>query len=440
MDHYQLTAVQAADALRSGEIGIEAYIKSCLERTKEFEEQIRAWAFWDPEFILAQAREADRIRQSGRGIGSLHGLPIGVQDLFDTKGMPSAAGTPIHGGRSPVTDATTVSLLRQAGAIIAGKTATAEVGAGAPGPTCNPHDGKRSPGGSGGAAAVASYMVPLAVGSQADADIITSASFCGVVGYVPSQGLVSRYRMLKMSPRFDRVGVFARDIGDAALLVQALMAYDDRDPVMQPRGRADLTAVAASEPPGPLRLACVRTAAWSEAAEDPTREAFDELVEHLGDHGTVIELSDAFREVTEWFKTIYLAELAHAMGPTYDEAGDKLSDGLREKIEAGRAVSAVDYQRAVERIDGTGRVIGDVLADYDAILTPAALGEATQDLETTGDPAFGMPWSFCGLPALSLPLLQGPAGLPVGVQMIAGPFDDARLLRNGRWLVNSVEE
>ena len=245
--------------------------------------------------------------------------------------------------------------------------------------------------------------------------------------------------MLKLSPTLDRVGVFGRSVADVALLAQAMMGFDDRDTAMSLRARADLTGLVGSEPPVKLHFACVKTTAWDKA-EPATLEAFGELVDHLGDRAAMIELSDALERVEGWFRTVQLAELAHSIAPAYEAGRDKLSEGLCKLIDEGQSISAHDYLHAVDRMTATGSVIDDVLADYDAILTPAALGEAPKGLASAGDPVLSEIWSYCGLPAISLPILQGPAGLPLGVQMIAGRFDDARLLRNASWLLQSVEE
>ena len=441
MDYSDLTINEAARAIRDGEVSSVEFTQSCLERIDAHEKEIQAWIHLDPEHALTQAGEADRIRQAGHPLGPLHGIPIGVKDLFDTKDMPAEAGSPLHAGRTPVKDAHVVSLLRQAGAIIMGKTVTTELGTYTPGKTHNPHDSKRTPGGSssGSAAAVASFMVPGAIGTQTNGSVIRPASYCGVYGYVPSRGLLSRYRLLKLSSTLDRIGVFGRTVEDVAMLARPMMSYDGRDPAMQPRARPDLTGGVASEPPVKLHFACIRTSAWDEAAPE-TEEAFGELVEHLGDHADLLDLSDAFREVHDWFDTVYLSELADSMAPVFDDGRDKMSDQLCGMIEQGQKILAGDYLHALDRMNATGKVLDDIFADYDGILTPSAAGEAPEGLESTGNPIFSTIWSYCGLPALSLPLLQGPNDLPVGVQLLTGHLDDARLMRNGAWLARSIEE
>jgi len=235
----KMSAVFAAAAIRGGKITSEELVRACLDRIAEIEETVRAWVYLDHEYAIKQAQDADKKLKSGKSVGPLHGLPVGIKDIFDTADMPTENGTVLHAGRQPGEDATAVSLLREAGAIIMGKTVTTELAVYAPGKTTNPHDSKRTPGGSssGSAAAVAAFMVPLAIGTQTNGSVIRPASYCGVYGFKPTYGRISRYGVLKQSRVLDQVGVFARSIEDAALVTQQLMAYDNKDPDVKPTGR-----------------------------------------------------------------------------------------------------------------------------------------------------------------------------------------------------------
>jgi Asp-tRNA(Asn)/Glu-tRNA(Gln) amidotransferase A subunit family amidase len=243
---------------------------------------------------------------------------VGVKDIFDTIDMPTENGTVLHAGRHPGHDATAVALLREAGAVIMGKTVTTELAVYAPGKTRNPHDPERTPGGSssGSAAAVAACMVPFAVGTQTNGSIIRPASYCGVVGYKPTHGLISRHGVLQQSQPLDQVGVFARTIEDAALIAEQLMAFDDRDPDMRPRARPNLIKMVAEQPPVPPRLAFVKTPVWDQADEE-TRRAFVELVEHLGEHVGPFELPEMFNDAVTWHRTIMEADLAKSFEREY---------------------------------------------------------------------------------------------------------------------------
>jgi Asp-tRNA(Asn)/Glu-tRNA(Gln) amidotransferase A subunit family amidase len=443
MDTEALIWASAADAARSicdGMLSSEELVQACLERIREVEPRVHAWAFLDEDHALAQARAADNLKRQGRPIGPLHGVPVGVKDIFDTADMPTEYGSVLYAGRTPSRDAAAVAMLRAAGAVIMGKTVTTEFATYTPGKTRNPHDPERTPGGSssGSAAAVAAGMVPLALGSQTNGSVIRPAAFCGVLGFKPTHGLIPRHGMLTLSRTLDQVGVFARTIQDLALLAGQLVGYDERDPDTRPRARIPFAEVAAEEPPLPPMFAFVKTPHW-ERTDKETKEAFGELIDHLGDRVEEVELFPSAIEAWQWHATIMEAEMAANLEREWKEGRDRLSDSLRAQLERGREVRAVDYQRAVGRIRPIHESFVELFEQrYDAILTPAASGTAPKDLASTGDPSFCTLWTLCGMPAVSLPLLQGTNGLPLGVQLV-GPRDgDARLLRTARWLAGAV--
>lgn len=439
-DLTQVSAAEAAEAIRTGRIASEELVRACLDRVRDLEERIGAWAYLDPEHALSQARARDLERKEGRALGPLHGIPVGVKDIFDTLDMPTEDGTVLHAGRQPTEDATAVALLRQAGAVIMGKTVTTELAVFSPGKTRNPHDPERTPGGSssGSAAAVAAGMVPLAIGTQTNGSVIRPASYCGVYGFKPTYGLIPRHRVLQQSRPLDQVGVFARSVGDAALVAEPLIGFDDRDPDTRPRARPGLVETAAEEPPFPPRLAFVKTPMWERAEED-TKAAFAELVEHLGEHVQEFELPGAFDDAVAWHRTIMEADLARSFEREYARGKDNLSSTLCEMIERGQQVLAVEYNRAVGQIPVLNRLLDGIFEWHDAILTPATTGEAPRGLQSTGSPIFCTIWTFCGLPALSLPLLQGAHGMPIGAQLVGPRGDDARLLRTALWLARFLE-
>jgi Asp-tRNA(Asn)/Glu-tRNA(Gln) amidotransferase A subunit family amidase len=335
MNLVHITASQAAEAIRAGKMTSEELVGACLGHIAAIEDRIGAWAHLDPDLALQQARDADLARQEGRALGPLHGVPVGVKDIFETTDMPTEDGTVLHAGRQAGQDATAVALLREAGAVIMGKTVTNELAVYAPGKTRNPHDPERTPGGSssGSAAAVAACMVPFAVGTQTNGSIIRPASYCGVVGYKPTHGLISRHGVLQQSRLLDQVGVFARTIEDAALIAEQLMAFDDRDPDMRPRARPKLGETVADQPPIPPRLAFVKTPVW-EHADEETRRAFVELVEHLGEHVGPFELPEMFNDAVTWHRTIMEADLAKSFEREYARGKDQLSATLRESSTA----------------------------------------------------------------------------------------------------------
>jgi Asp-tRNA(Asn)/Glu-tRNA(Gln) amidotransferase A subunit family amidase len=435
-----LSASDAARLIRDGVISSEQLVEACLARVREADTQVQAWAFLDPDYALEQARAADAWRREGRPTGPLHGVPVAVKDIIDTADMPTENGSVLCAGRTPSRDATVVSMLRGAGAVILGKTVTTEFATYAPGKTRNPHDPGHTPGGSssGSAAAVAAGMVPLALGSQTNGSTIRPAAFCGVLGFKPTYGLIPRHGMLTLSRTLDHVGLFARTVEDLALLAEQLVGCDERDPDTRPRARIPFVEVAAEEPPLPPMLAFVKTPHW-ERADEETKEGFAELHQHLGDRVEEVELLPSAAEAWEWHRTIMEAEMAANLEREWEQGRDRLSESLRAQLERGRAVPALDYQRAVARIRPMYESFVDLFEQrYDAILTPAAPGTAPRGLASTGDPSFCTLWTLCGMPAVSLPLLQGTNGLPLGVQLV-GPRDgDARLLRTARWLAARV--
>ena len=439
--HNWLSATDAARAIADGALTSEQLVEACLERVREADPQVQAWAHLDLEHARKQARASDEQRREGRPTGPLHGVPIGIKDIIDTGDLPTEDGTPLHAGRTPDRDATVVAMLRQAGAVILGKTVTTECAYFHPGKTRNPHNPEHTPGGSssGSAAAVAAGMVPLALGSQTNGSTIRPAAYCGVYGFKPTHGLMPRGGMLRLSRTLDHVGLFARTLEDIALLAEQLAGYDERDPDTRPRARPPFVATLAGEPPLPPRFAFVRGPAW-DRVEAETAEAFDELAQTLGDEAMKpLELPEAARDAMGWHRTIMEAEMAANLDLEWERGREQLSAALRALLERGRAASALEYQRAVARIPLLNAEFEAVFDRVDALLTPAAPGSAPRGLDSTGDPSFCTLWTLCGMPAISLPLMRGANGLPLGVQLVGRRGDDARLLRTARWLVKTLQ-
>lgn len=434
-----LSATDAARAIADGALTSEQLVEACLARVREIDPQVQAWAYLDHEHALTQARARDEERRDGRATGPLHGVPVGIKDIIDTGDMPTEDGTVLHAGRTPAEDATVVAKLRAAGVIVLGKTVTTECAYFSPGKTRNPHDPGHTPGGSssGSAAAVAAGMVPVALGSQTNGSTIRPASFCGVVGFKPTHGLVSRGGIMKLSRTLDHVGLFARSIEDIALLAEELVAHDPVDPDTRPRARIPFVATAAQEPPLPPVFAFVKTPLWERVADD-AKEAFAELVSALGERVVEAELPESSRSALDWHRTIMEAEMAASLDLEWEKGRDRLSEPLRALLERGREVRAFDYQQALSRIALLNEGFEEIFERCDAILTPAAPGTAPEGLGSTGDPAFCTLWTLCGMPALSLPIMQGANGLPLGVQLVGQRERDARLLRTARWLARQT--
>lgn len=435
-----LSAAQAGQRIRDGVLSSEELVGSCLERIRETDANIQAWAFLDEEHARTQARAADEARRSGKPVGPLCGIPVGIKDIFDTSDMPTENGTPLHRGRTPRKDAAAVAMLRAAGAVILGKTVTTECAYFHPGKTRNPHNSEHTPGGSssGSAAAVAAGMVPLAIGSQTNGSVIRPAAFCGAYGFKPTHGLVPRTGALLLSRALDHVGWFSRSLEDLALMAEVLVGWDEGDPDTRPRARVPFRDVAAEEPPVEPMLALIKTPHWERMDAD-AKDAFAELAQALGERIEEVDLAPSSALAWEVHTTIMETEMAANLEREWDKGAKRLSAKLRSLIERGRETRAVDYLRAVRAIPRMQESFDDLFMQrYDAILTPAAPGTAPKGLGSTGDPSFCTLWTLVGLPAISLPLMQGANGLPLGVQLVGRRGYDARLMRTARWLVEKL--
>jgi len=437
---YALSVVDAARLIRERAISSEQYVSACLGRIREVEKDVQAWAFVDPEYALEQARGADRWRADGNPLGALHGVPVGIKDIIDTADMPTENGSVLHAGRTPSRDASVVAMLRGAGAVVMGKTVTTEFASGASGKTRNPHNAAHTPGGSssGSAAAVAAGMVPLAVGSQTGGSVIRPAAYCGVYGVKPTHGLIPRHGMWRLSRWLDDVGLFARSLDDLALGLEETVGYDERDPDTRPRARVPYRAVLAEAPPVTPMLAFVRTPRWDRVDAD-AQEAFVELARHLGAQLEEVELP-SLESAWDWHAAVMDSEMAVSFTHEWDKGRERLSPRLRARLERGRERRANEYLSALRGVAELQATLTELFEQrYDAILTPPATGTAPAGLESTGDPMFCAVWTLCGVPAVTLPLMQGANGLPLGVQLVGARHGDARLLRTARWLVEAVQ-
>jgi Asp-tRNA(Asn)/Glu-tRNA(Gln) amidotransferase A subunit family amidase len=436
-----LTATAAAAEMSRGALKAEDYARACLDRVVEVEPRVQAFIHLDPEHVLAQARALDDARLHGRPMGPLHGLPVGIKDIIDTADYPTECGSAAMTGRQPSRDAAVVTRLRAAGAIIFGKTVTTEVAYRQPGKTRNPHDPERTPGGSssGSAAAVAASMLPLAIGSQTAGSVIRPASYCGVFGMKPSHGLISRTGVMLHSHKLDHLGVYGRTLADVALIMDVVAGYDPDDPDSRPVASPAFARAATEAPPVTPTLAFVRTPMWDKA-EAETQAAFEELVAALGACVHLVDLPEPFAGAWDAHRTIMMTDMAHRHADLVARGGDANSEPLRKQVADGKNIPAVTYLAALDDADRYAAGLGDLFTYYDAILTPAATGVAPKGLGWTGDPVFNALWTLTGLPAISLPLLQGESGMPMGVQLVGARGHDARLLRTANWLVNTLAE
>ena len=433
------SAIEIVEAIKKGEISSEELAKTYIKQIKKKEKDIEAFEFFDEELVLTQAKKLDALHQAGQH-GELHGIPIGVKDIFDTVDMPTEDGTEIHKNNPSLNDCTVVSKLKQAGAIIMGKTVTTELAYYSPGKTKNPHDLSRTPGGSssGSAAAVASHMVPLAVGSQTNGSVIRPASYCGVVGYKPTKGLISRHLVMQISRTLDQVGIFANSIEDAALISEQLIGYDKQDPDTSLNPKPKLLNASREKPPMEPLFAYIKLPFMNKLDEDAS-EGFQEVKEELKGQLDEVELPAGFGKIPQWHKIIMESDMAASFSKEYKQSKSKLSDKIIEAIERGMKYTSVEYNNALSQIDIANAYFKQFFHDYDAILTPSANGEAPKGLNSTGDPIFSTVWTYCGMPSINLPLLQGKNKLPIGIQLVSSLYDDERLFRNGTWLTSKIK-
>jgi len=417
-DLRRLGAAEAARLIAAGDLSSAALVAACLERITEREETVRAWAHLDARAALAQARARDA--EPPRG--PLHGVPVGVKDIVDTADLPTERGSAIHAGRRPGADAACVARLRAAGAVILGKTVTTEFAYFSPGPTRNPADPARTPGGSssGSAAAVADAMVPVAIGSQTAGSVIRPAAFCGTLGLKPTRGLVDLTGVMALSGNLDTLGWFARDTEDLALL-GTVLADEWPD---------------AGEASGAPAFALARTPWWDRADAD-AQGAVTRAAGRLAAAGASVrdlDLPARFAALPEAQEALMAFDMARSLAHEREHHADELSDVLRAFLERGDTIGRAVAGDAVALGAECRALLAEHLEPGETLLVPAVSGEPPGfDDGVTGDPLFCRAWTLLGVPALSVPGATGSRGAPVGVQFVAPARGDAALVAAGAW-------
>ena len=436
-----LSANELVDKLKVGEITCVEVCKSYLERIKKFEKNVKAWVYIDHKTLLEKASEKDDYRKSGKPLGPLHGLPIGVKDIIGTEDMPTECGTVLRKGMPESSDAEVVNLLKISGAIIMGKTVTTELAYFDPGKTTNPHDETRTPGGSssGSAAAVAAYMTPLSIGSQTKGSIIRPASYCGVVGYKPSFGLISRNGVLKQSSKLDHIGVFGKNVLDVALLAKVLIKKDlyDKDTIHY--SADNMIDECKKGPHFDPKFIFYKTKSWNKIDRD-SQKAFEYLIKKFKKNIEVFDEPSYFKDIHHHHQVIHETDMANSFQKFYKQSKKKLGKNLIEAIERGMKYSAKQYTEAVDFMEQSYRSYSEVFEDYHGVLTPSSTGVADKGLKSTGSPEFCTIWTYMGLPSISLPLLTGQNNLPLGVQLVGDKLDDSRFLGTANWLEKNCKD
>lgn len=434
-----LSAFEAVSKIKEGSLSSVDLVKACLAKINESDGQIKAWAFIDADAAIQQAEALDDIRRRGYATGPLHGVPVGLKDIVDTMDMPTENGSSIFDGRQPEKDAGLVERLKEAGAVIMGKTVTTEMAFMHPSKTHNPHNLAHTPGGSssGSAAAVAAFHVPLAVGTQTNGSVIRPASYCGTYGFKPTRGSISRRGVLQTSKSLDQVGVFARTMQDAALLGDVLSSYDPADPLSFARPRCSSLDGYGAEVPIEPDLVWLDMP-YDDRIADDAREGFDELVDALDGHIERIPAPDSFFNLVESQRIIHQYEYVHHLDEVISTRFDDLSDTLQAIVKSGQSISDDHYAEAIGYMDAAVDFFDTFFHDYDAVVAPSAAGQAPLMEVGTGDPIFSTIWNLCGLPCLTLPLLVGADELPIGVQLIGARERDDRLFRTAHWMEKTL--
>jgi Asp-tRNA(Asn)/Glu-tRNA(Gln) amidotransferase A subunit family amidase len=431
---HELGASEAARRIRAGALSPSNLVASCLKRAEAVEPMVGAWVRLDRDAAARVAVQRDIEAREGRFMGPLHGVPVALKDIFDSAGLPTTSGAPAWATRTPTLDATSVARLRGAGAVPMGKLATTPFAFLDPSATRNPWNPEHTPGGSssGPAAAVAARMVPLALGSQTVGSVLRPAAYCGVVGFKPTHGRISAAGVLALAASLDHVGVFARRVEDCALALSLLAGADPADPRSSPMPPDDyLAALAAPAPPRVGVLAALIARATPEMAKH--LEAILRGLEGAGARLVDVELPGSFPSLREAGDTVLAVEAAHAHAPLYAAHAGEYPPRIKELIERGRAVSGPQYLSAQDARRSAGDDLNAVARRHDVLLAPTVGAPAPRGLAATGDPGFCAPFTFAGLPAISLPTGVDPSGLPLAVQLIGASWGESRLLAASAW-------
>jgi aspartyl-tRNA(Asn)/glutamyl-tRNA(Gln) amidotransferase subunit A len=429
---WALTAREAAELVAAGQVSARELVQAALDRVEQLEPSVRAWARLDPERALEEATRLDQRLHRGERAGPLHGVPVGVKDIIYTRGLETSAGSPLLQGFVPTEDATVVARLREAGAVVLGKTVTTQFAFLDPGPTRNPWKLEHTPGGSssGSAAAVACGMVPAGLGTQTVGSILRPAAYCGIVGLKPTYGRVSRHGIVPLSWTLDHPGPLVRTVEDAALLLEVLAGPDGLDPACAPRPVERWTQVCRMGAAG-LRVG-VPDRFFADRATAEVREAYGKALaalEGAGAHVREVRLPDQFEAGVVAQRTILASEAATFHRRWFDRRPEDYGPKLRALLEEGMRIPATEYIRARQVRRACRRAMAELFRDVDVLATPTTPAPAPRGLDSTGDPSFNGPFSFVGFPSVTVPVGLSEEGLPLGVQLAAAPFAEATLLR-----------
>jgi len=440
-DFFSLPVHELVKQVKDAKLTSVEICQSYIERINKFEKDIKAWAHFDKKLLLEKAEEADNYRKSGKPTGSLHGIPVALKDIIGTYDMPTECGTVLRKGKTQSQNAEIVDLLKSAGAIIMGKTATSELAFLGPPATRNPHDYTRTPGGSssGSAAVIAAHMAPLSIGSQTGGSVIRPASYCGVVGYKPSYGLISRNGVLRTSYSLDHIGVFGKTVEDVALLAKVLIKKDSHDSASVHYSTEDMLEICKKGPLFEPKFIFYKTDSWKKI-DKKSRESFEFFIKKFKKNIKVFDTPSYFKDIHKYHQIIHETDLANNFQDYYKKSKNKLSKEMQAAISRGMKYSAKEYAEAIDFMKRSYESYNEVFEDYHGVLSPCSTGVADKGLKSTGSADFNKVWSYLHTPAISLPLLQGENNLPLGVQLIGDKYDDLRFLGVARWLEQKCKQ
>ena len=438
---FTLTANKLAEHLKSGQLSSVEVCTQYIERIEKFEKDVKAWQYFDKKKLLEKALEADEHRKSGKPLGSLHGLPIAVKDIIGTFEMPTECGSPLRKKMPSSQDSEIVNLLKIEGAIVMGKTVTTELAYFHPGKTTNPHDNTRTPGGSssGSAAVIAAHMAPLSIGTQTNGSVIRPASYCGVVGYKPSYGLISRSGVMRQSDKLDHIGVFGKTVEDVALFAKSLIKKDLYDPSTIHYAADEMLNVCKKGPIYEPKFIFYKTKNWTNIDKE-SQKSFDFFIKTFSKNIEVFDTPSYFDDIPKYHKIIHETDMANNFQGYYKKSKKFLSKEMVSAIERGLKYSAKEYAEAIDFMKRSYESYKEVFEDFHGVLTPSSSGVAPKGLKSTGSPEFSTIWTYMGLPSISLPLLIGANNLPLGIQLVGDKLDDLRFLGVANWLEKNCKK
>ena len=440
-DIFSLSLEELAKKIKDAQLTSVEVCEKYIERIDKFEKDVKAWAHFDKKVLLEKANEADDHRRSGKPVGPLHGVPIAVKDIIGTVDMPTECGTIIRKGKSYSQNAEIIDLLHASGAIVMGKTATSELAYLGPPATTNPHDKNRTPGGSssGSAASVASFMAPASIGSQTGGSVIRPASYCGVVGYKPSYGLISRNGVLRTSYSLDQIGMFGRKVEDVAMLAKVLIKKDKYDAATIHYSTENILTETKKGPIFEPKFIFYKTDHWK-IIDKKSRESFEYFIKSFKKNIEIFDTPSYFKDIHKYHQIIHETDLANNFSVYFKKFKKKLSKYMQDAISNGNKYTAKEYAEAIDFMKRSYESYEEVFEDYHGVLSPSSPGVAPKGLKSTGTAEFNKVWSYLGTPCISLPLLEGENNLPLGVQLIGNKYDDHRFLGVANWLEKECQD